>query len=195
MPSTCAASCSSRDRTAARLWPSSSARSLTDPFSPCDAQMSTTRAPASARRASVPPQAMDTSSGCADPARIVRPEKSGALGGDDALINGFVLVDHAIDPEALHGTLADSPAVERKRLRQLLDHLAKITENQPRHAVVDHFADGSEVQRDDRRSAGHGFRQHETERLTRLDRVHERARAAEEPHLGVEIRLAVIHDL
>ena len=50
-------------------------RSLTDPRSPRDAHSSTTRAPASASRASVPPQASDSSSGWAKTARMVRPGK------------------------------------------------------------------------------------------------------------------------
>ena len=41
------------------------AGSLTDRASPCDAHITTTRQPASASRASVPPHASDSSSGCA----------------------------------------------------------------------------------------------------------------------------------
>src|SRR5690349_18671490 len=107
MPSTLAASCSSQARTLARSDPATSAGSPTVPFSPRDAQSRTTRAPASARRASVPPHASDSSSGCAKIARIVRPEKSGSA--DDALIDRDVLVHHALDTEPLDRALVDVP--------------------------------------------------------------------------------------
>src|SRR5215471_13293404 len=195
MPSTLAASYSSRARTAARSWPSSSARSLIDPFSPRDAQISTTRAPASASRASVPPHAIDSSSGCANTTRNVRPARSGALGLNDALIDGHVFVDHSTDAEAFHRPFANHTAVECEDPAEILDHLAEIAEDHAGHAVIDDLANSAKIQRNDRRPARHGFGEYETERLACLHRIHERPRAAEQLHLRVEIRFAVIDDL
>src|SRR3954464_920943 len=103
-PSTAAASRSSRTRTSPRLPSGTSAGSLQDPASPCDAQTTTTRQPASARRASVPPQASDSSSGWAKMPSTVRPARgsalaSGTMGLHDPVVDGDVLVDHPAGPE------------------------------------------------------------------------------------------------
>src|SRR5215467_11060212 len=116
MPSTAAASRSSRVRTWPRSPSGTSVGSLIDPDSPREAHITTTRAPASASRASVPPQASDSSSGCAKIARIARPAKSTDSGMrppfDDVLVHGHVLVDHALDAEPFDGALANAPAIQ-----------------------------------------------------------------------------------
>src|SRR5256885_3975828 len=144
MPRIAAASCSSRVRTLARSSPAIIVPSLTDPFSPRDAHSSTTRAPASARRAIVPPHASDSSSGCARTTRIVRPEKSGR---DDALIHRFVFVDHALDAEACDGLFANAPAIERKHGCEVRGHRVEVFEDHARHAFVNHLAHRAEVDR------------------------------------------------
>src|SRR4051812_40342913 len=154
MPRIRAAACSSRERMQGRSPSDRSARSLTAPFSPREAHSSTTRAPPSARRASVPPHAMDSSSGWAKTARMVRPAKSGASGLEDALIDGDVLTYHSIDTEPRHRAFADAPAIKTERTRQVFHHLAKIAEDEARHPVVDHLAHSAEIERDDWRAAG-----------------------------------------
>src|SRR5438270_9568175 len=125
MPRTRAGSRSSCARTLGRSAAATSAGSLRAPFSPRDAQRRTTRAPASASRASVPPHAIDSSSGWANTARMVRPEKS----GNDALVDGEIFVYHPLDPEPFHRAFANAAPIERKRLRQILDHLTQVVEN------------------------------------------------------------------
>src|SRR5580704_4223665 len=142
MPSAAAAARSSAARTRPRS-PSSgtSPGSLIAPFSPCDAQSSTTRAPPLAARASVPPQASDSSSGCAKIARIVRPAsgRSGEAGElragtvplcvrHQSFVDRDVLVDHAVDPEPLDGALPDAAPVEVEDARQLVGHLFEVLE-------------------------------------------------------------------
>src|SRR5581483_7059752 len=195
IPSTLAAAASSRVRTAPRSSPSTRVGSLTDPDSPRDPQMRTTRAPASASRASVPPQASDSSSGCANTASTVRPEKSATASLDDVAIDVRVLLDHAGDAEPRDGVLAHAAAIEIENARQLVGHLLQIVEHEPGHPVVDDFAHGALVEGGHRRAARHRFGEHEAERLARLDRIDQRARAAVEPHLGGEVGLAVVHDV
>ena len=171
-----------------------SAGSLTDPRSPREAHSSTTRAPASASRASVPPHASDSSSGCAKTARTVRPTtpsdqlSSATVRLDDLLVDRHVLVDHALDAEARDGALADAPAIEREHARQAGRHLVEVVEDDAGDAVVDDLADGAAIERGDRRAAGHRFGEHQPERLARLNRVEQRARAAVQLHLGVDSR-------
>src|SRR4051812_48800023 len=171
MPRTFAASLSSRALTAPRSPSARSAGSLTDPLSPCDAHNRTTRAPASARRAIVPPQASDSSSGWASTTRMVRPAMSGAPAGDNALIHCDVFVDHALDAEARHGALADAAAIEREDGCQIRGHRVERLEDHSRHAFVNDLSDGAEVERNDGRAARHRLGQHEAERLARLHRI------------------------
>ena len=178
-----------------------------DPVSPRDAHSRTTRAPASARRASVPPHASDSSSGCAKTASTVRParrqrrriRRSVSVGHDAAStsrrVDGDVLVDHAVDAEARDRALADAPAIEAEHARQPVDHLLEVVEHDAGDALVDDLADRAAIERGDRRAAGHRFGQHEAERLARLDRVEERPRAAVQLHLGREVGLADVDDL
>src|SRR5438132_4708756 len=117
-----------------------------DPRSPRVAQSSTTFAPASAARASVPPHASDSSSGCAKTPRIVRPASwPGGSGfrrtfasslrtrltrrGDEPAVDGDVFVDHALDSEACHGAIANPAAVEIEHARQLVDHVLQVLEH------------------------------------------------------------------
>src|SRR5919201_5147915 len=159
-PSIVAASYSSRVRTAPRSAFASSAGSDTDPASPRDAQSSTTRAPASDSRASVPPQASDSSSGCAKISSTVRPfngRSSLALRGSsatmrlhDPAIHVDVLVHHARHAEALHGARAHARAVESEHARHFVHHLLEVVEDDAGHAVLDDFPDGAAVERSHR---------------------------------------------
>src|SRR5882762_5419485 len=170
MPSTAAASCNSRVRTPARSPSGTSAGSLTDPRSPREAHINTTRAPASDRRASVPPHASDSSSGCAKMARTVRPAKdrsakafppslgceaselrrAGALRSTMRLhefpVHVDVLVYHACDAEARHSAVVDPLPVEIEHAAQIVHHLLEVLEHQARDAVVHHFADGAAIE-------------------------------------------------
>src|SRR5712671_1543032 len=152
MPSTSASSCNSWTRTRPRSLVATSDGSLIDPRSPRDAQSRTMRAPASARRASVPPQASDSSSGWARTTRIVRPEKSGS---DETLINRFVLGDHPLDAEPRDRAFADRAAIQREHGCQVSDHAVEAVEDHAGDAFVDDLADGAEIERDDGRSARH----------------------------------------
>src|SRR5262249_16692889 len=145
-PSTSAASWNSRTRTAPRSPAVTSDGSLIDPRSPRDPHMSTTRTPASAKRANVPPHISDSSSGCANTASTVR---IGALEVallsaamvilDDAPIDLQVLVDHPRRAEARDRALADAPAIEIEDARQLVRHLLQVLEHDSGHPIVDHF--------------------------------------------------------
>src|SRR5436190_15363480 len=168
-PRMAAAWCSSRVRTAPRLPSGTSAGSDTDPASPRDAHSRTTRAPASVRRASVPPQASDSSSGCANTARTVRPSSRGsaALSGrsstgatQDAAIDRDILVNHPIDAEARDGALADAPPVEIEHAREIVHHVLEVREHDTGDAVVDDLAHRAAIERGDRGAAGHRLGEH-----------------------------------
>src|SRR6185295_15829061 len=95
------------------------AGSLTDPFSPREAQSRTTLTPASDSRASVPPQASDSSSGWAKTASTVRPVTSpespamrATMRLDDLPVDGDVFVNHALRAEPRHRALAHAAAIE-----------------------------------------------------------------------------------
>src|SRR5262245_40009277 len=198
-PSVAAASWSSRARTRPRsaFWTGL----LNPPSSPCDAHRSTTRTPASDSRASVPPQASDSSSGWAKMARTVRPLRTDPLAGDrsmmrlhELLVRGHVLVHHAVRPEASSGVFANSPAVEVEHAAQPVGHLLQILEDHSRDPVVNDFANRAAIEGRDWRSTRHGLGQDETERLRRLNRVEQRACAAVQLDLCRMVGLAVIND-
>src|SRR5258708_38483300 len=173
-PSTAAASRSSRARTPPRSPSGTSAGSLIDPASPRDAQSRTTRAPASASRASVPPHASDSSSGCAKMPRTVRPASeslSGTVRLHDAAVHADVFVDHARDAEARNGALADAPAIEIEHAREGVRHVLEVVEYHPGDSLIHDLADGAAIQRRHRRSARHRLAEHEAERFGRLNRV------------------------
>src|SRR6185503_20051243 len=129
-----AASTSSRARTPPRLSPSGTRDgSQTDPASPRDAHTTMTRAPASARRANVPPHASDSSSGCAKMPRMVRPASgsspdravrsaSGTGSLHETRIHGDVLLDHAGGAEPGHRPFVDAAPIEAEHARQVVDH-------------------------------------------------------------------------
>src|SRR5207344_515596 len=127
-PRTAQASLSSLTRTRPRSPSGTSAGSLHDPASPCDAHTITTRQPASARRASVPPQASDSSSGWAKMPSTVRPASgsaalgSGTMGLHDPVVDGDVLVDHAPGAEPRDRALVHPAAIEVEHARQSADH-------------------------------------------------------------------------
>src|SRR3954452_1911897 len=153
IPSVRAASRSSSDRTSPRSRAPRSAVSLTDPHSPRDAQSSTTRAPESTRRASVPPQASDSSSGWAKTARIVRPAPpcfsvcaSSTMALHDPAVHRHVLIGHALGAEAFDGAIPDTPPVERGHAGQPGGHLVEILEHDAGDPIVDHLADGAAVE-------------------------------------------------
>src|SRR5712671_634707 len=130
-PSTAAASRSSRARTWPRSPSGTSVGSLIDPASPREAQSRTTRAPASASRASVPPHASDSSSGCAKTPRTVLPASerlSATMGLHDAAVDADVFVDHARDAEARDGALADAPAIESEHAPEVVRHVLEVVE-------------------------------------------------------------------
>src|SRR5258707_15283008 len=135
-PSTAAASLSSRTRTRPRSPSGTSDGSLIDPASPCDAHTMTTRQPASARRASVPPQASDSSSGWAKMPSTVRPARgsaalaSGTMSLHDPGVDGDVLVDHALGSETGDRALVHAAAIEIEHARQSANHLFEVVENQ-----------------------------------------------------------------
>src|SRR5262245_39399696 len=133
MPSSAAASCSSRVRTPARLPSGTSAGSLTDPRSPREAQRSTTLAPASASRANVPPHVSDSSSGWAKTARMVRPSTPlCTVRLDDPFVHRQIPFDHPHYAEPLHRLLPDAAAIEIEHARQLVHHLLEIVEHDAR---------------------------------------------------------------
>src|SRR3954464_5982756 len=201
-PSTAAASRSSRSRTRPRSPFGTSAGSLIDPASPRVAQRTTTRAPASARRASVPPQASDSSSGCAKIPSTVRPARgrraplsSATTTLHETRVDMDIAVDHPLDAEASDRLRANATAVEVEHARQFVGHLLEVFEDHPGHPMVHDFADGAAIERGDGRPACHRFGEHESERLARLNRVEQRARGAVELHLGVEVGFAVVHNM
>src|SRR5882724_537891 len=183
-PSTAAASRSSRTRTLPRLPSGTSAGSLIDPASPCDAHTITTRHPASARRARVPPQASDSSSGWAKMPSTVRPARgsaalaSGTMGLHDPGVDGEVLVDHALGTESGDGAIVHAAAIEVERARQPARHLFEVVEDHSGDPFVHDLPHRAAIEGDDRRAAGHRFGEDEPERLARLNRVEQRAGAA-----------------
>src|SRR5438445_10163553 len=164
MPSTAAASRSSAVRTRPRSPSGTSDGSLIEPRSPRVAQNSTTVAPASAARASVPPQASDSSSGCANTASSVRPARSctaGTAGAEQTPIDAHVFVDHAAGAEAGDRALANTPAVEVEDPWQLVHHLLEVREHDAGDPLVHDLADGAAVQRGHGCAARHRLGQHE----------------------------------
>src|SRR5712691_13559136 len=198
MPSTAAASRSSRARTAPRFPSGTSAGSLIEPASPCDAHSRITLAPASASRASVPPQASDSSSGCAKMPSTVRPAResrlSATVGLRDLGVDGHIIVDHACRAEPGDGALVHATAIEIEDPRQIVGHLLEIVENHSGDAFFDDLSNGAAIEGGDRRAAGHRLRQDEAERLARLNRVEQRTRAAEQLHLRLKISFPVEDD-
>src|SRR3954451_1500597 len=206
MPRMAAASRSSRVRTTPRSPSGTSAASLIDPASPRDAHIRITRTPASASRASVPPHASDSSSGCAKTARTVRPASaasdrpaagtalSATMLFHDALVDADVLVDHPRDAEALDCAIAHAAAIQIEDARKLVRHLLQVVEDHAGHPLVHDLAHGAAIERGDGRAARHRFGEDEPERLARLNRVEQRARAAVQLHLRVEVRFAEVHD-
>src|SRR5258708_31782842 len=118
IPRIAAASRSSRVRTAARSPSASSAGSLTDPDSPRDPHIRTTRTPASDSRASVPPHASDSSSGWAKIARTVLRATSGTMGLHQLFVNADILVDHPLDAEPRDGAIVHALAIECEHAMQ-----------------------------------------------------------------------------
>src|ERR1019366_368745 len=177
-PSTVAASRSSRTRTTPRSPSGTSAGSLIEPASPCEAQTMTTRAPASASRASVPPQASDSSSGWAKIPSTVRPssgrKRSAMMRLHDPLVYGDVFVDHPARPEPRDRALVHAAAIEVEDARQVVDHLLEVLKDHAGDALVHHFAHRAAIERGDRRAARHRLGQHQAERLARLNRVEQR---------------------
>src|SRR5947209_10858941 len=130
--------------------------------------MRTTRTPASASRASVPPHISDSSSGWANTARTERARASDGVALpsaclmplDDAPVDVDALADHPRRAESGDRALADAPAIEIEDARQLVRHLLEIVVHDPRDAVVDHLADGAAIERRHRRAAGHRLGEH-----------------------------------
>src|SRR4029077_1219324 len=102
----------------------------------------------------VPPQAIDSSSGWAKTARIVRPEKSDTSGippsFDDLPVNGEVLVHHAFHAEPLDGPVAHTPAIQTQHARESIGHLIEIAEDHAGDGIIYDFAHSPAVE------GGHG---------------------------------------
>src|SRR5262245_3250024 len=147
MPRIVAASSSSFVLTRPRLSSGTSVGSLMDPRPPLDAQMSTTRAPASARRASVPPHASDSSSGCAKIARTVRPASVASvpatLASSKGVIQLFVFRDHPLDTEARDGMLANAASTEGHRTWEVGHHSIETVRDDAGDTVVYDFTNRS----------------------------------------------------
>ena len=157
----------------------------------------TTRAPSSASRASVPPHASDSSSGCANTARTVRPERHRSLSlpwprelargsGDRPL--------RIRRPSDRRRTARPTRSWTRRRSSANTRSSPATMSSRSRkhdagHVVVHDLAHRAAVERRHRRAARHRFGQHEAERFARLNRIEQRARAAVELHLVVEVRL------
>src|SRR4051812_18655737 len=199
-PSAAAASLSS----AARVRASAASRPVRSALSsPCVAHMMTTRAPESTRRASVPPQASDSSSGCAKTASTTCPSKACAAVAtsacapliDDAPEGVDVPVDHRHDAKAPDRFCADVSAIQGQHPREAVHHRVDVAEYAAGHSIVHELADGAAIERCDGRAARHCFRENEPERLAGLHRVEQRARAAEQFHLRIEVDFTDIYDL
>src|SRR6187200_908104 len=101
--------------------------------------MTITRTPASASRASVPPHASDSSSGCAKTARTGRLLLATMCIHDPA-VDADIFIDHAVGPEARHRMLPHSTPIEREHPRQRGHHLVEVLDDEAGDAVVDHLA-------------------------------------------------------
>ena len=99
------------------------------------------------------------------------------------------------DAEPLDRAFADAAAIECEHGRELRHHRVEIVEDHAGDALVDDFADGAAIERGDRRAARHRFGEHQAERLARLNRIEQRARAAVQLHLRGEVRFAEINNL
>src|SRR3954464_15398589 len=187
-PRTAQASLNSLARTRPRSPSGTSAGSLIDPASPCEAQTTTTRQPASARRASVPPHASDSSSGWAKMPITVRPARgfalaSGTMGLHEPGVDRDVLVDHASRAETGDRALVDAAPIEIAHARQPERHFFEIVEDQSGDPFVNHLTHRASVERRDGSSAGHRFGEHQSEGFPGLNRVEQRAGASVEFHL------------
>src|SRR5213076_3287827 len=109
-------------------------------------------------------------------------------------IHGHVLIHHPLDAEARDRPFTDAPAIQFEHARQIVDHLFEIGEDASRNAFVHDLADGSAIERSDWSAARHRFGEDEPERLARLNRVEQRARAAVQLYFGGVVRLAVVDD-
>src|SRR6478609_6460327 len=186
-PSAAAAAVSSQ----ARARPSTSSRPVRSALSsPCVAHMMTTRA-------------SDSSSGCAKTASTTCPSKAGAAVAtsacsplvDDAPEGVDVAVDHRHDAKSTDRFGVNVSAIQGQHSREAVHHRVNVAEHAAGHAIVHELADGAAIERRDRRAARHRFRKNEPERLTGLHRVEQRARAAEQLHLRIEVDFTDIYDL
>src|SRR5882724_1789156 len=144
-PSSRAATPSSRTRTRPRSGTTDG--SLDEPASPLEAQTTTTRAPASAARARVPPQASDSSSGCAKIASTVRPSRhrsgAGTVRLDEPLIDRFVTGHHPLDGELGHGVRVHAPPIEIEDAGKAGYQLIQRAEREAGQTFIDDLSDGA----------------------------------------------------
>ena len=87
-------------------------------------------------------------------------------------------------------TARTARAIERQHARQAGHQRVERVEHAAGDAVLDHLAHRAAIERRDRRAAGHRLGEHEPERLARLHRIEQRARAAEQRRLGLVGHLA-----
>lgn len=103
-----------------------------------------------------------------------------AATADRLLVDGDVLVDHAVYAEAGDGDVSDGGAVEGGDLVDGGDSVVEVGDESAGGVVVDELAHGSPVEGDDRGAAGHGFDDAEAEGLVEVDEVQQGASASEE---------------
>jgi hypothetical protein len=106
-----------------------------------------------------------------------------------------VFVDHASAAEPRDRALPHAPPVEVEDARQLVSHLLEVLEHQPGHPIVDDFADRTAIERRNRCAARHRLGQNEAERLTCLNRIQQRARAAVQLYLRLQVGFAEVHNV
>src|SRR4029453_15069022 len=112
----------------------------------------------------------------------------------DSIVDGGVLVDHAIDTEPGNRASAHLTPVEIEHTREPIRHGFQVVEHDTGDAVFHDLAHGAAIESGDGCPAGHRLGQDETERLPRLGRIEEPGRAAVKLHLAGVIRLAIVDD-
>src|SRR6476660_6071180 len=106
----------------------------------------------------------------------------------DSIVDGDVLVKHAIDAEPGNCASAHLPPVEVEHAHESIRHGFQVVEHDTSDAVVHDCAHGSAVESGDGCPARHRLGQDETERLARLDWVEQCPRAAVQFHFAGMVR-------
>src|SRR4029450_758779 len=93
----------------------------------------------------------------------------------DSIVDGDVLVDHAIDTEPGNRASAHLTPVEIEHTREPIRHGFQVVEHDTGAAVFHDLAHGAAIESGDGCPAGHRLGQDETERLARLGRWNRQA--------------------